>query len=176
MVRCLIMFTKKNNIQYLILRDTQLPRYFKRVILIRQKNYRCYGHRLPTSLTLLMILVVPCWRNKTPCKVRHFGNQTGKAWKLKFLDDETQKYKWIRHDTTHPHVSGKKKNKQKYTSSYISPCLFWGGSIPSFNLVFSTLGITDSALVDPFFNKRLRSGGKSIRGSSWDARSWINAL
>lgn len=145
MVRCLIMFTKKNNIQYLILRDTPLPRYFKRVILIRQKHYRCHGHRLPTSLNLLMILVVPCWRNKTPCKVRHFGNQTGKAWKLKFLGWFFSKKKWnpkIQVDTTHPQVSRKKKNKQKYTSSYKSPCLFLG--------VPSPLGITDSALVDPF--------------------------
>ena len=145
MVRCLIMFTKKNNIQYLILRDTQLPRYFKRVILIRQKNYRCYGHRLPTSLTLLMILVVPCWRNKTPCKVRHFGNQTGKAWKLKFLGWWNPK---IQVDTTWYDSSTRQREKKKQAKIHLIlhiPLPFLGGSIPSFNLVFSTLGITDSA-------------------------------
>lgn len=154
MVRCLIMFTKKNNIQYLILRDTPLPRYFKRVILIRQKHYRCHGHRLPTSLTLLMILVVPCWRNKTPCKVRHFGNQTGKAWKLKFLGWFFSKKKWnpkIQVDTAHPQVSRKKKTS-KNTHHPTNPlAFFWG---------FHPLWASRTQLWSiHFFNKRLRSRG-----------------
>lgn len=170
MVRCLIMFTKKNNIQYLILRDTPLPRYFKRVILIRQKHYRCHGHRLPTSLTLLMILVVPCWHNKTPCKVRHFGNQTGKAWKLKFLGWFFSKKKWnpkIQVDTTHPQSAGKKKQAKIHIILQI-PLPFFGGSIPSghHGLSFGrSISLTNA----------LGRGG-SIRAKIWDARSWINAL
>ena len=164
MVRCLIMFTKKNNIQYLILRDTQLPRYFKRVILIRQKNYRCYGHRLPTSLTLLMILVVPCWRNKTPCKVRHFGNQTGKAWKLKFLGWWNPK---IQVDTTWYDSSTRQREKKKTSKNTphpTYPLAFFGGVPSPLSTLFFLLWASRTQLwsIHSLTNALGRGGNPSV--------------